>query len=78
MEILRNKGMTQAMAGTVFHEAYLKTQREYDGEGLLFPTIRSFPGGAAPKPPKLHYDLRREMGRGRDHLGLRDDRVPRS
>jgi len=62
MEILRNSGMTQAMAGTVFHEAYLKSQREHEGEGLLFPTIRSFPGGAAPKPPKLHYDLRREMG----------------
>jgi acyl-CoA synthetase (AMP-forming)/AMP-acid ligase II len=24
--------------------------------------VRSFPGGGAPKPPQLHYDLRKEMG----------------
>ncbi len=28
----------------------------------LFPAIRAFPGGGAPKPPRLHHDLKREMG----------------
>ena len=28
----------------------------------LFPRVRSYPGGGAPKPPQLHYDLKREIG----------------
>jgi acyl-CoA synthetase (AMP-forming)/AMP-acid ligase II len=58
---LAREGVTQATAGTVFHEAYLAAHRKQQPEPL-FPRIRAFPGGGAPKPPKLHYDLRAEMG----------------
>jgi acyl-CoA synthetase (AMP-forming)/AMP-acid ligase II len=58
---LAREGVTQATAGTVFHEAYLAAHRKQKPEPL-FPRIRSFPGGGAPKPPQLHYDLRAEMG----------------
>ncbi len=59
--ILAKHGVTQATAGTVFHQAYLEHQRR-DPATPLFPRIRAFPGGAAPKPPQLHYDLVAEMG----------------
>lgn len=54
-------GVTQAGAGTAFHQAYLAAQREQPSRPL-FPNIRAFPGGAAPKPPQLHYDIKNEMG----------------
>jgi acyl-CoA synthetase (AMP-forming)/AMP-acid ligase II len=50
-----------AGAGTAFHTAYLAAQREQPGTPL-FPSVRVFPGGAAPKPPQLHYDIKKEMG----------------
>ena len=59
--LLARHGVTQATAGTVFHQAYLAAQRER-GTDPLFPDVRSFPGGGAPKPPQLHHDIRREMG----------------
>ena len=59
--ILAKHGVTQGTAGTVFHQAYLEAQRRQP-EVPLFPKIRAFPGGAAPKPPQLHYDLVKEMG----------------
>jgi cyclohexanecarboxylate-CoA ligase len=58
---LREYGVTLAAAGTVFHEAYLEAQRHSDSPPL-FPDVRAFPGGGAPKPPQLHYDLKTEMG----------------
>ena len=61
VELLARHGVTQAAAGTVFHQAYLTAQREGGGE-RVFPRVRAFPGGGAPKPPQLHYDLKREMG----------------
>jgi acyl-CoA synthetase (AMP-forming)/AMP-acid ligase II len=59
--LLARHGVTQATAGTAFHQAYLAAQRA-QGDTPLFPDVRSFPGGGAPKPPQLHYDLEREMG----------------
>jgi len=59
--VLRRQGVTLATAGTVFHQAYLAAQRE-SGMSPLFPNVRAFPGGGAPKPPRLHYDLKAEMG----------------
>jgi len=59
--VLARHGVTQAGAGTAFHQAYLAAQRAAPGEPL-FPRVRTFPGGGAPKPPQLHYDLKREMG----------------
>ncbi len=59
--LLARRGVTQAGAGTVFHQAYLTAQREQSGT-RLFPRVRAFPGGGAPKPPQLHYDVKKELG----------------
>jgi cyclohexanecarboxylate-CoA ligase len=53
--------VTLAGSGTPFHLAYLAAQRSAPG-GSIFPHVRSYPGGGAPKPPQLHYDLKREVG----------------
>jgi cyclohexanecarboxylate-CoA ligase len=58
---LARHGVTQGTAGTVFHQAYLAAQRAHAAEPL-FPAVRAFPGGGAPKPPQLHYDVKRELG----------------
>ena len=54
-------GVTHAGSGTAFHQAYLAAQRE-QAETPLFPEVICFPGGAAAKPPELHYEIRRELG----------------
>jgi acyl-CoA synthetase (AMP-forming)/AMP-acid ligase II len=59
--LLARHGVTLAGAGTAFHQAYLAAQRAAPG-APLFPRIRCFPGGGAPKPPQLHYDVKRELG----------------
>ncbi len=59
--LLQREGVTLAGSGTPFHMAYLAAQREQPGTPL-FPDVRAFPGGAAPKPPQLHYDIVSEMG----------------
>ena len=61
VEVLGREGVTLAGAGTPFHMAYLAAQREQPGDPLL-PHVRAFPGGGAPKPPQLHYDIKKEMG----------------
>lgn len=61
MAILRRHGVTLGTAGTVFHEAYLRAHRRCP-DPPLFPHMRAFPGGGAPKPPQLHYELVAEMG----------------
>lgn len=58
---LAEHDVTLAGAGTAFHQVYLAAQREAGAEPL-FPNVRAFPGGGAPKPPQLHYDLKAEMG----------------
>lgn len=50
-------GTTIGGAGTAFHLGYLKAQNETPNTPLL-PKIRSFPGGGAPKPPELHYQMK--------------------
>lgn len=59
--LLARHGVTLATAGTAFHLAYLEAQRQQPG-APLFPAIKCFPGGGAPKPPELHYDIKRELG----------------
>jgi acyl-CoA synthetase (AMP-forming)/AMP-acid ligase II len=61
IDVLARHGVTHAGAGTVFHQAYLAAQRERGAEPV-FPAVRAFPGGGAPKPPQLHFDLKREVG----------------
>jgi acyl-CoA synthetase (AMP-forming)/AMP-acid ligase II len=54
--------VTLAGSGTPFHMAYLAAQRASGDPASIFPNIRSYPGGGAPKPPQLHHDLKREIG----------------
>jgi acyl-CoA synthetase (AMP-forming)/AMP-acid ligase II len=61
IQVLAKHGVTQATAGTAFHQAYLEAQRAQPGTPL-FPNVRAFPGGGAPKPPQLHADVRDEIG----------------
>ena len=58
---LARKGVTVAAAGTVFWQAYLAAQRKQP-DVPLFPEVRVFAGGGAPKPPHIHYELMAEMG----------------
>ena len=55
-EVLSRENVTLAGSGTPFHMAYLAAQRASDT--ALFPEVRGFPGGGAPKPPQLVYDIR--------------------
>jgi acyl-CoA synthetase (AMP-forming)/AMP-acid ligase II len=57
----REQNVTIAGSGTIFHMAYLNAQRENPDE-KLFPEARIYPGGGAPKPPQLHYDIKNELG----------------
>jgi acyl-CoA synthetase (AMP-forming)/AMP-acid ligase II len=62
VEVLSREGVTLAGSGTAFHQVYLGAQAKADG--LIFPEVRAFPGGGAPKPPQLHYDMKDAFGAG--------------
>ncbi len=62
--LLRRERVTQGGAGTFFHQVYLQAQRALPEGERLFPHVRTFPGGGAPKPPSLHYDLKASFGVG--------------
>ncbi|HJR19935.1 MAG TPA: AMP-binding protein [Actinomycetota bacterium] len=59
--LLQKEGVTLAGSGTYFHLAYLQAQRANAGTPL-FPNVRCCPGGGAPKPPQLHFDIKNELG----------------
>jgi acyl-CoA synthetase (AMP-forming)/AMP-acid ligase II len=59
--MLQRERVTLAGAGTPFHMAYLAAQRQQPGTPL-FPEARAYPGGGAPKPPQLHYEVKAELG----------------
>jgi len=61
VEFLAQEGVTLAGAGTVFHSAYLAAQRR-SPDRRLFPRVRAFPGGGAPKPAHLHPAVKAEFG----------------
>lgn len=52
--------VTIAGSGTIFHMAYLTAQQAAPDEPL-FAEVRNFPGGGAPKPPQLFYDMKEQM-----------------
>ncbi|MEZ5144142.1 MAG: AMP-binding protein [Acidimicrobiales bacterium] len=56
VEVLDREGVTLAGSGTVFHQTYLAAQRKAGGG--LFARVRAFPGGGAPKPPALHFEMK--------------------
>jgi acyl-CoA synthetase (AMP-forming)/AMP-acid ligase II len=62
IEMIKRHNVTLAGAGTPFHMAYLAAQRDLPAGEQLFPSVRAYPGGGAPKPPQLHYDIKAEMG----------------
>ena len=51
VKVLSEQGVTMAGSGTAFHQAYLAAQRASDTP--IFPKVRRFPGGGAPKPVPL-------------------------
>ena len=55
-EVLSRENVTLAGSGTVFHQAYLAYQRSQPTP--VFPNVRGFPGGGAPKPPALVTEMR--------------------
>ncbi len=55
-EVLSREGVTLAGSGTPFHMAYLAYQKARPEP--IFPNVRGFPGGGAPKPPQLVHDMR--------------------
>lgn len=59
--LMAESGVTLAGSVTPIHMAYLAAQRAAPDRRLL-PCVRAFPGGAAPKPPQLHHDLKAELG----------------
>jgi acyl-CoA synthetase (AMP-forming)/AMP-acid ligase II len=64
IDLLRRERVTQAGAGTYFHQTYLEAQRGLPAGERLFPDVRAFPGGGAPKPPTLHHELKDAFGVG--------------
>jgi acyl-CoA synthetase (AMP-forming)/AMP-acid ligase II len=64
IDLLRRERITQAGAGTFFHQTYLAAQQALPEGERLFPHVRTFPGGGAPKPPSLHYALKEAFGAG--------------
>jgi acyl-CoA synthetase (AMP-forming)/AMP-acid ligase II len=60
--LIKEHDVTMAGAGTPFHMAYLAAQRQLPEGEQLFPKVRVYCGGGAPKPPQLHYDIKAEMG----------------
>jgi len=55
-EVLSRESVTLAGSGTVFHQTYLAYQRKQGTP--IFPHVRGFPGGGAPKPPSLVAEMR--------------------
>jgi cyclohexanecarboxylate-CoA ligase len=64
IDLLRRERITQAGAGTAFHQIYLAAQRALPEGEQLFPEARTFPGGGAPKPVALHYEVKEAFGVG--------------
>lgn len=58
---LSREGCTHPGSGTPFHLAYLNVQREQP-DVPLFPRAKCFPGGGAPKPPQLTYEVKEQLG----------------
>ena len=62
----REHGVTLAGAGTPFHMAYLAAQARAPSRRRCSRTCATFPGGGSPKPPQLHYDVKKRARRRRD------------
>lgn len=56
VEVLSREGVTLAGSGTYFHQRYIDEQRR--SLRPVFPDVRAFPGGGAPKPITLAEEIR--------------------
>jgi acyl-CoA synthetase (AMP-forming)/AMP-acid ligase II len=54
-------GVTLGGSGVPFIQGYLREQRRRPDRGY-FPNVRAFLVGGSPRPPALHYDVKRELG----------------
>ena len=61
VDLFDREQATLAGAGTVFHQSYLAEARKRAPEKAL-QKVRAWIGGGAPKPPQLHYDMKKEVG----------------
>ena len=57
--LLRHRRLREIRPGRADPEPFA-AQRESDTP--IFPDVRAFPGGGAPKPPQLHYDMMEAFG----------------
>lgn len=58
--VLSARGVTMAGSGTYFHQTYRAAQLAADHP--LFPEVRNFPGGGAPKPVELYWEMKDLFG----------------
>lgn len=61
VDFMAAQKVTMAGSGTPFHQVYLNIQRQQPDQPI-FEHVRCCPGGGAPKPPKMHYDIKNEIG----------------
>jgi cyclohexanecarboxylate-CoA ligase len=61
--VMSKKGATLLGSAVPFYNAYLKAQLE-PGVEPLYPQLKAFNGGGAPKPPELYHELKRVFGVG--------------
>jgi acyl-CoA synthetase (AMP-forming)/AMP-acid ligase II len=54
-------GVTLGGSGVPFIQGYLREQRKRPGH-RYFPQVRAFLVGGSPRPPALHYDVKKELG----------------
>jgi acyl-CoA synthetase (AMP-forming)/AMP-acid ligase II len=59
--LLAREATTLIGAGTPFFLAYLQAQRARP-DARLFASARAFPAGGMPKPPEIHFEVKRELG----------------
>jgi acyl-CoA synthetase (AMP-forming)/AMP-acid ligase II len=63
IEFMAESRVTLPGAGQAFFLKYLEIEKDRPG-GPLFPHVRAFPTGGAPKNPGIHYELKKELGAG--------------
>ena len=61
VDFMAEQKVTMAGSGTPFHQVYLNMQRQQPDKPI-FEHVRCCPGGGAPKPPRMHYDIKNEIG----------------
>jgi acyl-CoA synthetase (AMP-forming)/AMP-acid ligase II len=54
-------GVTLGGSGVPFIQGYLREQRK-NPDHRYFPNVRAFLVGGAPRPPALHFEVKRELG----------------